>query len=126
MISTALGAIVLIPVLAAGIAGQVSQLREMRVPETGQRPPVLPAVSLATAPKPHQAPVIESPYARLFTASTQIPYAGTVKPANPPKVVCGLTMFQVDPAIDPKIIVPAKPGDPEPKIRRISPSVCRE
>ena len=51
------------------------------------------------------------------------------------KVICGLTMLQVDPNTDPKIrrdVAPApaqKPNlitEPDFKIRRITPTVCRE
>ena len=49
------------------------------------------------------------------------------------KVVCGLTMLQVDPNVDPKIRrdvspAPQKPNpirQPDFKIRRITPTVCR-
>jgi len=58
-----------------------------------------------------------------------------VPPAENPRVVCGLTMWQVDPETDPKIRQSAQPAPglqpnaiqrPDFKIRRIAPTVCRE
>ena len=42
------------------------------------------------------------------------------------KVVCGLTMKQVDPAIDPRISVKLPDNRVHVKIRRIEPKVCRD
>ena len=63
------------------------------------------------------------------------PNVAALPPPGNPRVVCGLTMWQVDPETDPKIRQPApvapglKPHDirqPDFKIRRIAPTVCRD
>jgi hypothetical protein len=40
--------------------------------------------------------------------------------------VCGTQLHEVDPSIDPKIIVPPAERAPEPKVRRITPTLCHE
>jgi len=51
------------------------------------------------------------------------------------RIVCGLTMMAVDPNADPKMSQPLQPeangkqpagSAPEPKVRRIEPTVCRD
>lgn len=63
------------------------------------------------------------------------PNVAVLPPAGNPHVVCGLTMWQVDPETDPKIrqSAPPAPGQkpnairqPDFKIRRIAPTVCRD
>ena len=51
-------------------------------------------------------------------------------PAGPPgggwKIVCGMKMREVDPAVDAKILAPPPAGADQAQIRRIEPPVCRE
>ena len=109
----------------------------------GQTPPVLVA---HVQPPTTGAPSVVSP-------SRKAPFENLFQnlPKNPPdpdvaaalveqlaaktKVVCGLTMLQVDPTTDQKIRrdVSASPGQnpnltrqPDFKIRRITPTMCRE
>jgi hypothetical protein len=50
--------------------------------------------------------------------------------AGPPgggwKIVCGMKMREVNPAVDAKILAPPPPGADEARIRRIEPPPCRE
>ena len=107
-----------------------------------QTPPFLvahvqpPAGAPSIVPPPKKAP-----FENLFQALPQNPpdpdvAAGLLEQqAAKTKVVCGLTMLQVDPKTDAKIrrdVPPAsaqKPNlgtRPDFKIRRITPTVCRE
>lgn len=43
-----------------------------------------------------------------------------------PRTVCGTQLHEVDPAVDPKIIVAPTERSPEPKVRRITPTMCHE
>ena len=49
---------------------------------------------------------------------------GTVRRES--RIVCGTQLHEVDPATDPKIIVPRAERLPEPKVRRVTPTACHE
>ena len=62
-------------------------------------------------------------------------FAGPQQAHSSKKVVCGLAMMVVDPKADPKMSQPLQPkanenqpggSAPEPKVRRIEPTVCRD
>jgi len=88
------------------------------------------------------APRVSEPYQTLFQVnqlkepeSKSMHFAGPLQAHSSKKVVCGLTMLVVDPKADPKMSQPLQPGAnekqlaggaPEPKVRRIEPTVCRD
>ena len=87
------------------------------------------------------APRVSEPYQTLFQLnqlkeleSKSMQFAGPLQARSSKKVVCGLTMLVVDPNADPKMSQPLQPGAnekqpagaPEPKVRRIEPTVCRD
>ena len=119
----------------------------------GQFPPregQVPAVAVVQVQPPIATPPVvppskKAPSENLFQNRPQQPpdpdvVAGLVEQlADKTKVVCGLTMTQVDPKMDPKIRrdisaasapAPAQNPDlnkqPDFKIRRVTPTVCRE
>jgi hypothetical protein len=126
MLSTALTTVVFVPVLLAGVAGQQAFGPGTQVPaEKQQSASPMPDPAPTPPPSPNVA-TTKSPYANLFIQPIPAAQEMTPQPAAKPEVLCGLMVIEVDPNIDPKIIVAPKPGNPDPKIRRISPSVCRE
>ena len=79
---------------------------------------------------------IARPYQGLFVApreagtAVQVQLAPEVLTRNPspqPRVVCGMVVVPVTPAVDPKMIAPPK-NDPKVdyKIRAIEPRICHE
>ena len=88
------------------------------------------------------APRVSEPYQTLFQInqskeleSKSMHFAGPLQAHSSKKVVCGLTMLVVNPKADPKMSQPLQPGAnekqlaggaPEPKVRRIEPTVCRD
>ena len=81
------------------------------------------------------------PYQRLFQPRQlketlpQAQFEGPRRSQSSSRVACGLTMMAVDPKTDPKMSQPLQPeangkqaagSAPEPKVRRIEPTVCRE
>jgi hypothetical protein len=128
--------------LALGLVLATGALVGKLPPGEGQTPPFAvvqlqpPAGAPSIVPPPKKAP-----FENLFQNPPQNPPAPDVATglveqlADKTKVVCGLTMSQVDPNTDPKIRrdVPAataqKPNlnkQTDFKIRRITPTVCRE
>lgn len=127
--------------LALGLVLATGALAGKLPPGEGQTPPfavvhVQPPAGAPSIVPPSKKPPVEN----LFQTPPQNPpdpdVAGLVEQLNAKtKVVCGLTMSQVDPNTDPKIrrdVQPA-PGQkpnvierPDFKIRRITPTVCRE
>ena len=107
-----------------------------------QTPPVLVAhVQPPTGAPSVVPPSKKAPFENLFQNLSKTPpdpdvVAGLVEQLGAKtKVICGLTMLQVDPNTDPKIRrdVSAAPAQrpnlirqPDFKIRRIRPTVCRE
>jgi hypothetical protein len=103
-----------------------------------------PSVAVVQVQPPQTAPGIVPPSTKptvLFriqqepTPGQAPPNVAVVPPAGNPQVVCGLTMWQVDPETDPKIRQSAQPAPglkpnaiqrPDFKIRRIAPTVCRD
>jgi hypothetical protein len=82
---------------------------------------------------PEQAPVL--PASRLFAPAKKIPFEHVTSGQPPPlrtspvtspgerkRVVCGLTVYEADPAVDPKFIRRIPTGDY--RIRRIAPPAC--
>ena len=92
--------------------------------------------------EPAPAPRVSEPYQTLFQLNQlkevepkSMHFAGPLQAHSSKKVVCGLTMLVVDPKADPKMSQPLQPGAnekqlaggaPEPKVRRIEPTVCRD
>jgi hypothetical protein len=134
--------------LALGLVLATGALAGKLPPGEGQiAAPVQPPPSLVvqvqppTGAPPIVPPSKKAPFENLFQNGPQNPPDPDVAArlveqlAEKTKVVCGLTMSQVDPNLDPKIRrdVPAAPAQkpnlirqPDFKIRRITPTVCRE
>jgi hypothetical protein len=126
MLSTALIAVTLVPVLVAGLAGQTVGRGAEVVPSETQKP-AAPLPDRGTEPTPVLVvPTAKDPHARVVAKLIIAKQMIAPQSAAKPKVLCGLTVVEVDPDIDPKIIVRPKPDDVDHKIRRIPPSVCRE
>ena len=79
---------------------------------------------------------VARPYQRLFitppepgkAVQVQLPPEVLTRNPNPqPRVVCGMVVVPVTPAVDPKMIAPSR-NDPkvEYKIRAIEPRICHE
>jgi hypothetical protein len=101
-------------------------------------------VAVVQVQRPDNAPAIVSPSTKQtirikFLPEQQhaqdTPNVTIVPSAENPRVVCGLTMWQVDPETDPKIRPSVSPpqgqkptsiSQPDFKIRRIVPTICRE
>ena len=76
------------------------------------------------------APARPAPYKKLFQLQPLEEVARAQrreKAARPaaPRVVCGMTLIPVDPAIDPKMLVEPKNGDTRYTIRAIEPPICK-
>ena len=78
-------------------------------------------------------PVRKNPYAGLFPVARATarqrptdPSAAARTPASTPRVVCGMTMWQVDPELDARIRIAAPSHGVESRIQRIEPPSCRE
>jgi hypothetical protein len=78
-------------------------------------------------------PAKKSPYSDLFRYEARIPRDPQIRstplatpPALNPRIICGLTVWKVDPNIDPKIRLSLPDGGIDFKIRRVTPSTCRE
>lgn len=130
--------------LVLAIAALVGKLPpgEGQVAAQGQPPPFLVVQVQPPAGAPSiVSPSKKAPFENLFQTLPQIPPDPDVaarlleEQAAKTKVVCGLTMQQVDPKTDAKIrrdVAPPatqKPNlvrQPDFKIRRITPTVCRE
>ena len=83
-----------------------------------------PEVRLDTQPQ-------KGPYARLFTApEIEIQPQRQEPQVQPqpksPRVVCGMTVIQADPSVDPRMVIPRVDDGPRHAIRTITPPVCRE
>lgn len=70
----------------------------------------------------------KNPYSRLFKTPAS-PTAAVVTPARPaagkPEVKCGMTLIPIDPALDPRMVVPPLPSSTKFTIRAIDPTTCR-
>ena len=90
--------------------------------------------SAQLAPESQTNPLLVSPgknpFGNIFIRPGTQPDAP--RPAAPsrdahPRIVCGMTIVPVTPAVDPKMVLPPKPDSKvEYKIRVVSPRVCRE
>lgn len=76
----------------------------------------------------------KNPYAALFiTQDKQKPDTQNKSPEIvqgvpgrvPPRVVCGMTVFQADPDVDPKILQKPVRGDVDYKIKSMTSPICR-
>jgi hypothetical protein len=102
-----------------------------------------PAPVVTVQPSPEQSPVVppatQAPFRVTFQNPTPQARDALLRlkelVATDTKVSCGLTMVQVDPKLDPRIRreLPPPAGQtpnllrqPDSKIRRITPTVCRE
>jgi hypothetical protein len=98
--------------------------------------------SQAPSPTPQSPPAVvevfraakngdKSPFERVVLAPARVNATVTAEIKRVPtmpqwKVECGIKVMVVSPDIDPKSIITAPQGGPEPKIRRISPPPCPE
>jgi hypothetical protein len=120
--------IVAIGLLPALVAAQQPDPAVPSAPpiERGQLPTVeLQATDPAAAPQ-------KTPFSRLFmgpSAKAQPHPQGarevTVRP-NSTRVVCGMTVIQADPSVDPRIALQVPENGQRHAIRRIRPPVCTE
>jgi len=121
---------------AAGITfGQERVTAQGRGPSDAKQPGAFHQ-DLAPASK------VSEPYRILFQLNQleevkpkSMHFAGQPPAHSSKKVVCGLAMMVVDPRADPKMSQPLQPeanekqpggSAPEPKVRRIEPTVCRD
>ncbi len=127
--------------LALGLVLATGALAGKLPPGEGQTPPFAVVQPQPPAGAPSIAPPSKKPpFENLFQTPPQNPadpdVAGLVEELKAKtKVVCGLTMTQVDPNTDPKIrrdiptATAQKPNlnkQTDFKIRRVTPTVCRE
>jgi hypothetical protein len=112
--------------LGGAVAQESSPVAVVQVQPTETAPAIVP---------PSKKPTVLFRIQPEPTAGQAPPNVAVVPPARNPQVVCGLTMWQVDPETDPKIRQSAQPAPglkpnaiqrPDFKIRRIAPTACRE
>jgi hypothetical protein len=134
--STATGVMLALCAAAAGVIVGEERLAAQRPESSGSEQPSSFHQKFAPASR------VNEPYQRLFQPNKlneTLPQAMHVE--APPRahsskrVVCGLTMIAVDPKGDPKMLRPLQSeangkqpagSAPEPKVRRIEPTVCRD
>jgi hypothetical protein len=123
-----------IGLLPAAAAAQQPDPAVVPAPELVQGTPAWPQTSQDLAPPQN------SPYARLFKApelrekslrlreQLQAPSQHDFQspPAGSHRVICGMTVIQVDPSVDPRMVIPRVDDGTRPAIRTITPPVCRE
>jgi hypothetical protein len=108
-------------------AHESSGLVQVAVPHdltTGARTLARPQVTSLIVPSPKT-----DPFAKLFRSTdlTKRGQPGVALPLPPKSTqVCGMTIWRVDPGVDPGIHLPTFDRDVEFKIRRITPPACRE
>jgi hypothetical protein len=126
-----------VSISSAGLGHVVVQAQTVG---NAQVPPVaagqaLPASALPEEPEKPSVPrpSTKDPFKKLFRVPPAVPPTpgvgspGAVKlSTGPAQVVCGLTMWQMDPTIDSKIRAPLGADTTAFKVRRIVPSICRE
>jgi hypothetical protein len=131
--------------LVLAIGATVGQLPSSEAQTTLPQQP-MPVTPAEAQTPPATASIVppskNDPFLKVFQtpqAPTPDPRNGTQEltapPVENPRVICGLTMWEVDPNTDPKIrpSVSPTPGPtpnshkkPDFKIRRIIPTLCRE
>ena len=87
------------------------------------------------APQRNAGNDVSRPYQKVFTApepgrGVQVqaaPEIVTAEPSQQPRVVCGMVVVPVTPALDPKMVAPTPKSDPnvDYKIRVIEPRICK-
>jgi hypothetical protein len=94
---------------------------------------VVIATLLAGDAAAQQVGPVAKPFQRLFhakaigsqgRASSYPP--GVLRSPSSPRVVCGLTVWEVDPNLDRKIRLPQSDQKPDYKIRRLNPPICSD
>ena len=134
--STATGVMLALCAAAAGVIFGEERVEAQRPAPSSLEQPSSFHQRFAPAPK------VKEPYQRLFqlnqaveTLAQAIQFEGQPGAHSSKRVVCGLTMMVVDPKADPKMSRPLQPeadgnqsagSAPEPKVRRIEPTVCRD
>ena len=85
--------------------------------------------------EPAQSPLFpdtQSPYDSVFSEKLRLAkrllreQARKLDAAPPPRIVCGMTVIQADPTLDPKMVIRAPENGPDQKIVRIEPPACHE
>lgn len=89
-----------------------------------------------SAPQRNAGDHVSRPYQKIFTAPkpqepAQVQAAPEIPipvPSDQPRVVCGMVVVPVTPALDPKMVAQVPKRDPkvEYKIRVIEPGMCKE
>ena len=119
--------------VVVGVMGMTLGARGAQVP-TVQEPATQPAPESAT--NPWLVPPGKDPFDHIFvsprTQEGRIPGGPLMRDMTrfsdaQPRIVCGMTVVQVTPDADPKMVMSPKPDSKvEYKIRVVSPRVCRE
>jgi len=105
----------------------------LQTPEQGRQPrEQAPPFDLSPSAPQGPSPTVpgEKPFGKLFEQEQEraIRQAHQALLSQKPqtKIVCGMVVIQVDPGIDPKILVPPRVDAGTSKIRRIVPPACTE
>lgn len=134
--STATGVMMALCAAAVGVLFGQERVAAQRPEPSGAEQPGSFHQKFAPASK------VNEPYRTLFQPNQlqeappqAIHVEGLTRSHSSRRVVCGLTMMAVDPKADPKMSRPLQPeasgnppagGAPEPKVRRIEPTACRD
>ena len=120
-----------VPVTMAGFAPPQQRATAPSPPPVAA-PPVQPGVPGAVA-LPQQsvneqlaAQALARAHQRVEQARAAFAALNAAVPSESRTTVCGTQLHEVDASVDPKIIVPPAERSPEPKVRRITPTVCHE
>jgi hypothetical protein len=126
---TALG-LATVAMLASGPPDTAAQQQD-----PAPRPPAQRENDRRTAPAPKldgAGDASKDPFSRLFvqdrnrTPLYPEPDVVRAREIDPRRIVCGMTVIQADPSVDPKMVIPAPPNSDQFRIRRITPPVCVE
>lgn len=121
---------VLINLIAIGLLAAVAAGPVLQPPRSGARAQPQPqAQTQAQAADTLQA--YRRPYEKLFTTPQREPGKPFQFPAGAQtakaRVVCGMVVVPVTPALDPHMVVQSKDAtNPDPKMRAIEPRICNE
>lgn len=93
-----------------------------------QSPTPQPRQATQDPTPPESAPAIFAPSVKESRQLFRLQDAVTPPSAarGEPRVLCGLTLWPVDPDLDSKMRVPSSDRDVDSKIRRVVPSVCHD